>query len=47
LLFIRYLGKQDQIWAKNFCILKNMHYRKLMHTTVRGPDILSNVIVLG
>jgi len=40
-------GKQDQIWAKNFCILKNMHYRKLMHTTVRGPDILSNVIVLG
>jgi len=24
-----------------------MHYRKLMHTTVRGPDILSNVIVLG
>jgi len=30
LLFIRYLGKQDQIWAKIFCIPKNMHSRTLM-----------------
>jgi len=27
---IRYLGKQDQIWAKIFCIPKNMHSRTLM-----------------
>jgi len=30
LLFIRYLGKQDQIWANIFCIPKNMHSRTLM-----------------
>jgi len=30
LLFIRYLGKQDQIWAKFFFITKNMHYRTLI-----------------
>jgi len=30
LLFIRYLGKKDQIWAKVFCIPKNVHSRTLM-----------------
>jgi len=30
LLFIRYLGKKDQIWAKAFCIPKNVHSRTLM-----------------
>jgi len=29
-LFIRYLEKQDKIWAKIFCIPKNMHSRTLM-----------------
>jgi len=27
------LGKQDQIWAKIFCIPKNMHSRTLMYMT--------------
>jgi len=27
---LRYLGKQDQIWANIFCIPKNMHSRTLM-----------------
>jgi len=31
--FLRYLGKQDQIWAKMFCIPKNMHSRTLMFST--------------
>jgi len=30
LLFIRYLRKLDQIWAKIFCIPKNMHSRTLI-----------------
>jgi len=34
MLFMRYLGKQDQIWAKIFCIPKNMHSRTLMVTDV-------------
>jgi len=32
------LGKQDQIWAKIFCIPKNMHSRTLM-----TPDKLARV----
>ena len=29
---MRYLGKQDQIWANVFCIPKNMHSRTLITT---------------
>jgi len=39
---MRYLGKQDKIWAKIFCIPKNMRSRTLMNRGVHEGAIWSN-----
>jgi len=39
LLFERYLGKQDQIWAKIFCIPKNVRSRTLMAGHAHKLDV--------
>jgi len=34
---VRYLGKPDQIWAKLFCIPKNMHSRTFVSSNLVPP----------
>jgi len=36
-------GKEDQIWAKSFCIPKNMHSRTLMAVNAGFPSIVTQL----